>query len=177
MNITAMMTQVVRQPTLSSSHWVNGRKNTPPMPSPLTARARARPLFRSNHFATGTEVIMFCGAARPVMPRRPNTAMTCQGEFARLIASRAMPIMVAGHGDQDAGAVTVDEASHDEAGNPGGHPAGGDRPTQKTAAHAQLAAHRNHEQSKTQIPGGHGREVDQPHDRDYYSAVKDPIGT
>ena len=95
MNTTAITTQVERQPMWSSSNWVMGRKNTPPMPSPVAANAKAIPRFRWNHLATGTEVIMFWGAARPVMPRTPNIAITCQGEPARLKTIKATPMIAA----------------------------------------------------------------------------------
>lgn len=93
MNITAITTQVVRQPTLPRSIWVNGRKKTPPMPTPLTAKAKAMPRLRWNHLATGTEVMMFCGAASPVKPNTPKRAITCHGVLARLTANSATPMI------------------------------------------------------------------------------------
>ena len=95
MNTTAMTTQVERQPMWSSSNWVMGRKKTPPMPRPVAAKANAIPRFCWNHLATGTEVMMFWGAARPVMPSSPKIAMTCQGESARLKKIRPIPITAA----------------------------------------------------------------------------------
>ena len=60
-NATAITIQMVGQPAASISAWVMGRKKTPPMPRQVVARDKASPIFRWNHLAKGTEVMMLWG--------------------------------------------------------------------------------------------------------------------
>ena len=67
----------------------------PPMPRPAPASANARPRRRTNHLATGTDVTIPLGAARPDAPMRPKNKISCHAWLLKLTSMRHAQIRTA----------------------------------------------------------------------------------